>query len=81
MNRIKNRIVFKIKTGHKLELLTPEKMKLLGSTKKDVDKDKDGENVPKLESVEVVLVYCNLVKNDYHQKFCLLLFQTNNSSS
>ena len=40
-------------------------MKLLGSTKKDVDKDKNGENVPKLESVEVVLVHCNLVKNDY----------------
>ena len=64
-NKIKNRIVFKIKTGYKLELLTPETMKLLGSTKKDVDKDKDGENVPKLESVEVVLVHCNLVKNDY----------------
>ena len=42
-------------------------MKLLGSTKKDVDKDKNGENVPKLESVEVVLVHCNLVKNDYQQ--------------
>ena len=40
-------------------------MKLFGSTKKDVDKDKDGENVPKLESVEVVLVNCNLIKNDY----------------
>ena len=40
-------------------------MKLLGSTKKVVDKDKNGENVPKLESVEVVLVHCNLVKNDY----------------
>ena len=40
-------------------------MKLLGSTKKDVNKDKDGEIVPKLESVEVVLVHCNLVKNDY----------------
>ena len=64
-NKIKNRIVFKIKTGYKLELLTPETMKLLGSTKKDVDKDKDGEIVPKLESVEVVLVHCNLVKNDY----------------
>ena len=38
-------------------------MKLLGSTK-DVDKDKDGENIPKLESVEVALVQCNLVKND-----------------
>ena len=64
-NKIKIRIVFKIKTGYKLELLTPEKMKLLGSTKKLVDNDKNGENVPKLESVEVVLVHRNLVKNDY----------------
>ena len=40
-------------------------MKLLGSRKKDDDKDKDGKIVPKLESVEVVLVHCNLVKNDY----------------
>ena len=64
-NKIKNRIVFKIKIGYKLELLTPETMKLLGSGKRDVDKDKDGENVPKLESVEVLLVHCNLVKNDY----------------
>ena len=64
-NKIKNGIVFKIKTGYKLELLTPETMKSLESTKKDADKDKDDENVPKLESVEVVLVHCNLVKNDY----------------
>ena len=47
MDRIKNRIVFKIKTGYKLELLTPETIQFLGSTKKDVDKDKNGENVPK----------------------------------
>ena len=40
-------------------------MKLLGSTKKDFDKDQDGEIVPKLETVEVVLVHCNLVKNGY----------------
>ena len=59
-NKIKNRIVFKIKTGYKLELLSSETMKLLGSTKKDVDQDKDGEDVPKLESVEVVLVHCNV---------------------
>ena len=64
-NKMKNRIVFKIKTGYKLELLTSETMKLLGSTKKVVHKDKNGENVPKLESVEAVLVHCNLVKNDY----------------
>ena len=48
-------------------------MKLLGSTKKDVDSDKNSENVPKLESVEVVLVHCNLVKNDY-QKSSKVLF-------
>ena len=77
-NKIKNRIVFKIKTGYKLELLTPETMKLLGSTKKDVDSDKDSENVPKLESVEVVLVHCNLVKNDYqHTSKVLFSFVPN----
>ena len=42
-------------------------MKLLGSTKKAVDKDKDEEDVPKLESVEVVLIHCNLVNNSYQQ--------------
>ena len=50
-NKIKNRTVFKIKTGNKLELLSPETKKLLGNAKKDVDKDKVGEDVPKLESV------------------------------
>ena len=64
-NKIINKIVFKIKTGYKLELLTLETMKLLGSTKKLVDKDKNGENVPKLEYVGNNLVRCNLVKNDY----------------
>ena len=43
-------------------------MKLLGSTKRDISKDKDGEIVPKLESVEVVLVHCSLVKNDYQDR-------------
>ena len=77
-SKIKNRIVFKIKAGYKLELLTPETMRLLGSTKKDVDKDKDGEIVPKLESVEVVLVHCNLVKNDYqHTSKVLFSFVPN----
>ena len=42
-------------------------MKLLESTKKDVDQDKDGEDLPKLESVEVVSVHCNLVNNNYQQ--------------
>ena len=78
VNRIKNRIVFKIKTGCKLELLTPKTMKLLGSTKKDVDKDKDGENVQKLEPAEVVLVHRNLFKNDYqHTSKVLFTFVPN----
>ena len=64
-SKIKNRIIFKIKSSYKVELLTPETMKLSGSTKKVVGKDKNGENVPKIESVEVALVHCNLVKNDY----------------
>ena len=42
-------------------------MKLLGSSKKDIDQDKDGEIVPKLEPVEVVLVHCNLVTDNYQQ--------------
>ena len=67
VNNIKNRIVFKIKTGYKLELLSPETMKLLGSQKKDVDKNKYGKNVPKLESVEIALVHCNLVNKTYRQ--------------
>ena len=66
-NKTKNRIAFKVKTGYRLELLSPETMKLLGSTKKDVDQDKDGEDIPKLESVEAFLVRCNLVNNNYQQ--------------
>ena len=66
-NKIKNRIVFKINTGHKLELLSPETIKLLGSTKKDNDKNKNGEDVPKLQSLKVVLVHLNLVNNIYQQ--------------
>ena len=51
--------------GYKLELLTPETVKLQGSSKKMLIKIKNGEHVPKLESVEFVLVYCTLVKNGY----------------
>ena len=53
-------------------------MKLLGSTKKDVDSDKNNENVPKLQSVEIVLVHCKLVKNDYeHTSKVLFSFVSN----
>ena len=67
VNTIENRITFKIKDGCSLELLTPETMKLLGSTKNKITKDKNGENVPHLEITEVVLVHCNIVNNDYQQ--------------
>ena len=66
-NTINNRIVFKIKSRYKLELLSKEKLKLLGSTKNIIDSDKNSENVPRLENVEVVLVHCNLVNNSYQQ--------------
>ena len=66
-NKIKNRITFKFKNGYSLELLTPETMKLLGSTKNEITEGKNGENVPHLEITEVVLVHYNIVNNDYQQ--------------
>ena len=72
-NEIRNRIVFKVKTGYKLKLLSPETRKLLGSTEKDVDKGKDGEDVAEQESVELVLMHCNLANNSY-QKASKVLF-------
>ena len=67
MNKIENRITFKIKDGYSLELLTKETMKLLGSAENKITTDKNGENVPHLEITEVVLVHCNMVNNDYQQ--------------
>ena len=67
VNKIENRVTFKIKNGYSLELLTPETMKLLGSTENKITKDKNGENVPHLEITEVVLVHCNIANNDYQQ--------------
>ena len=67
INKIKNRIVFKIESGYKLELLSKEAMRLLGSSSAVIDSDKDGELVPKLKIVETVLVHCSLVINDYQQ--------------
>ena len=72
VNKIENRVTFKIKTGYYLELLTPETMKLLGSTKSKITKDKNVENVPHLEVFELVLVHCNLVNNDYQQNSRIL---------
>ena len=63
VKRIKNRIVFKIKAVDQLNLLTPETIKILGSIEKDIDKNKDGEDVPKVKFDEVALVCCNLMKS------------------
>ena len=67
-NTINNRIVFKIKTGYKLELLSKETMKLLGSTKDIIDSDKNSENAPRLE----IIVINNI------REYYLLLYQINN---
>ena len=72
--------MFKIKDGYKLELKTPETMKLLGSTKKLIDKTKNGENILVLKVAEVVLGQCNLVDNQYQQKSEVLYSFTPNKS-
>ena len=63
--KIENRITFKIKKGYYLELLTPEAMKLLGSTKSKITKYENGENVSHLQITEVILVHCNIANNNY----------------
>ena len=67
VNEINDRIVFKIKSGYELELLSKETMKLLESSTDTIDGDKNSELVPKLESVDLVLVHCNVVNNSYQQ--------------
>ena len=81
-NEVKNRIIFKIKTRYKLELLTKETQKLLGD-EHVIDKNKDSQNVPQLDLVEYVLLHCNLVQNDYLQNlnFYMNLFQIKNLDS
>ena len=72
LNEINNRIVFKIKSGYKLELLSKETMRLLGSSSDTIDGNKNSELVPKLESVDLVLVHCNVVNNNCQQAFKVL---------
>ena len=62
VNKIKNRITFKIKKGYSLELLTPETMKLLVSTENKITKDRNGENVP----------HCDIVNNYYQEDLRVL---------
>ena len=80
VNIINNRLVFKTRDRHKLELQTPDTLKLFGSTKDLIHKTKNGENVPSLEVVEVVLVHRNLVDNQYEQKSEVLYAFTPNKS-
>ena len=67
VNEIENRITFRIKTGHYLDLSIPKTMKLFGSTKSKITKDKSDGNLPHLEITEVVLVHYNIVNNDYQR--------------
>ena len=77
-NRILNRITFRIKTGYKLDLLTNETMRLLGDGP-ITDTTKNCENVPRLEIVRNVSVFCNLVENVYLQDSKLLFSFVPNS--
>ena len=72
VSKIENRIAFKNKTEYYLKLLMPETMKLLGSTKNKLTKDKNGENVPHLDIIKVVLVHCNIVNDDYQNDLSLV---------
>ena len=73
VNKIENRTTFKIKVGYYLELLTPKIIKLLGSTKNEITKDKNGENVPHLDITEVVLVHSDIDNIDYQQDSIVLV--------
>ena len=68
-----------MKTEYYLELLMLETMKLLVNIKNKINKDKDGENVPHLETTEAVLVHCNIVKMIINmiQESCIHLFRIN----
>ena len=67
VNKTENRITFEIKNGNYLELLTPETLKLLGSTESKIIKDETGEHVPHLEVVELVIVHFNFINNNYQR--------------
>ena len=76
VNKIENRITFKIKEGYYFE-----PMRLIGSTQKKINNNKYSENVPHLEITEVVSVHCNIVNNYYQHDSWVLhtFFQKNHS--
>ena len=65
INKTENRITFKIKARYYLEPLTPERMKLSGSTKSKMNKNENGKNVPPLKITEVVLTHCCIFQKFY----------------
>ena len=75
INKVKNRITFKIETGYYFKLWTPETIKSLGSAKSKITENENGVNVPNLEITEVVLVHCNIVNNNYQHNSRVFLFQ------
>ena len=78
--KIENRITFKVKTEYYLELLMPETMTLLWSTKSKITKIENGENVPHVKINEVILLHCNIVNNDYQQDSGVLYIFVPNKS-
>ena len=66
--------MFKIKTKYYLELLTPETMKLLKSTKSKITKDENGENVTHLEITEIILIHCYIVSSSDCQQHLRVLY-------
>ena len=66
VKKIENRVKFKIKKGYDLQLLTPETMELVGSTKSKLKKNENDENVPHSEITELVSIHWNIV-NNYQQ--------------
>ena len=80
VNETEKGITFKIKTGHYLEVLTPETMKLLWSTKSKIIKDENGESAPHVETAEVILLHCNMVNNRYQQDSTVLHTSVPNKS-
>ena len=71
-SKIENNITFRINSGYILELLIPKTMELLGSKNKNINKDKNDENLPLLQIPEVVLINSNVVNNDYQQDLRIL---------
>ena len=72
VNKLEKRITIKLKIGYYPDLLTPQSMKLLRSTKSKITKDKNSEILPHLEITEVVSIQCNILNRTYQQDLRVL---------